>query len=278
MRLLSNLYKQRFITNESESRVINSNTLAYRILEEQSRALAKTREPEQPQAESGGFVEGIAAPQVETIDYEAEANKAAILTLLTQAKEKAEEILAQANAEADEIRKAAREEADEIRKQAQEQGQAEGLEQGMQEGAAVYDAKLESIGKREQQLQDSYLEQMRELEPKLVHTITDVVSHVFHVQFHDKDEIVLYLVKRAMESIDGPKEFTIKAGPKQAAYLEEHKQELLECVGQNATLDLVTIHSMTEGECIIETDTGVFECGMDVQLDNLIRDIQSLCM
>lgn len=37
-------------------------------------------------------------------------------------------------------------------------------------------------------------------------------------------------------------------------------------------------HSMTEGECIIETDTGVFECGMDVQLDNLIRDIQSLCM
>ena len=150
MRLLSNLYKQRFITNESESRVINSNTLAYRILEEQSRALAKTREPEQPQAESGGFVEGIAAPQVETIDYEAEA------------KEKAEEILAQANAEADEIRKAAREEADEIRKQAQEQGQAEGLEQGMQEGAAVYDAKLESIGKREQQLQDSYLEQMRE--------------------------------------------------------------------------------------------------------------------
>ncbi len=44
-RLLSNLYKQRFITNESESRVINSNTLAYRILEEQSRALAKTREP-----------------------------------------------------------------------------------------------------------------------------------------------------------------------------------------------------------------------------------------
>ena len=81
MRLLSNLYKQRFITNESESRVINSNTLAYRILEEQSRALAKTREPEQPQAESGGFVEGIAAPQVETIDYEAEA------------KEKAEEIL-----------------------------------------------------------------------------------------------------------------------------------------------------------------------------------------
>lgn len=135
MRLLSNLYKQRFITNESESRVINSNTLAYRILEEQSRALAKTREPEQPQAESGGFVEGIAAPQVETIDYEAEA------------KEKAEEILAQANAEADEIRKAAREEADEIRKQAREQGQAEGLEQGMQEGAAVYDAKLESIGK-----------------------------------------------------------------------------------------------------------------------------------
>ena len=51
MRLLSNLYKQRFITNESESRVINSNTLAYRILEEQSRALAKTREPEQSQVD-----------------------------------------------------------------------------------------------------------------------------------------------------------------------------------------------------------------------------------
>ena len=93
MRLLCNLYKQRFITNESESRVINSNTLAYRILEEQSRALAKTREPEQPQAESGGFVEGIAAPQVETIDYEAEA------------KEKAEEILEKAKKDAEKAKR-----------------------------------------------------------------------------------------------------------------------------------------------------------------------------
>ena len=34
--------------------------------------------------------------------------------------------------------------------------------------------------------------------------------------------------------------------------------------------------SMQQGQCTIDTDEGIFDCGVDVQLDNLIKDLKTL--
>ena len=36
--------------------------------------------------------------------------------------------------------------------------------------------------------------------------------------------------------------------------------------------------SLQEHQCMIETDSGVFECGVDVQLENLLGTLKSLSL
>ena len=42
------------------------------------------------------------------------------------------------------------------------------------------------------------------------------------------------------------------------------------------SLEIVSDGGLTGNQCIIETDTGIFDCSMDVQLKNLIKDLRSL--
>ena len=42
------------------------------------------------------------------------------------------------------------------------------------------------------------------------------------------------------------------------------------------SLEIVSDIALSGNQCIIETETGVFDCSMDVQLKNLIKDLRSL--
>ena len=42
------------------------------------------------------------------------------------------------------------------------------------------------------------------------------------------------------------------------------------------SLEIISDLSLEGNQCIIETDTGIFDCSMDVQLKNLIKDLKSL--
>ena len=51
-----------------------------------------------------------------------------------------------------------------------------------------------------------------------------------------------------------------------------------ECLYGN-DVDIEVVNDMTLGaeDCIIETESGVFNCGIDMELSNLEKDIRSLC-
>lgn len=264
---MSNLYKQRYITNQQkDTRVINSNDLVMKKLEERAQALLQNEEAAGAVESEDGFTQGITAEPVEQIDY------------VAQAKEEAEQLLANAKEQANAILAHAAAEADKLQRQALTEGRELGLAQGSQEANDILTQEQERLNAREQQLLAEYEAKSQELEPELLATIVEVVEKVFKVQFHDKMEILLYLVNHTIESMDGAKEFVIRAGMRQAAYLEEHKQQIIEGVGQNTSVDIVPSHTMDEASCVIETENGVFECGMDVQLENLMKDIRSLCI
>ena len=57
-----------------------------------------------------------------------------------------------------------------------------------------------------------------------------------------------------------------------------NKEEILERVGAGIEIEIVADSSMDGNSCVIETDSGVFDCSLGVQLENLIKDIKSLCL
>lgn len=195
---------------------------------------------------------------------------------VAQAKEEADAILSEAREQADAILAEAGEQADAMRSHAEAEGQKEGYEQGLQE-AAARQRELESRMQAEkEQLQADYDQKQKNMEHELVDVVCDVVEKVFLVQFGDKKEIIWHAVDQALANIEGSKEFMIRVGEANLEFLRAHKEELQAKVGQDMTLDIVLDPLLDETQCMIETDGGLFDCGMDTQMRNLIKDIKSL--
>ncbi len=107
--------------------------------------------------------------------------------------------------------------------------------------------------------------------------ILEVFNKVFHIQFNNKKHILMYLIDNAILGIEGEKSFRIKVAAGNVAFLEEHKEEILDRVGHDVELEILSDATMDGNDCMIETDSGVFDCSLGVQLENLIKDIRSLC-
>ena len=78
-------------------------------------------------------------------------------------------------------------------------------------------------------------------------------------------------------NIEGDKKFRIKVADSNVQFLEKHRENILERVGHDIELEFIADSSMLGNDCVIETDSGVFDCSLGTQLENLIKDIRSLC-
>ncbi len=266
---MSNLFKQyNTVEREKDVRVIDYNPM----VEEKLAELVRQQNGGGPDAD-GFQALGFVVPEI----IEEDPQEA-----IERQKREAEEILNSARREAEERIASAQSQAVEIQNEARESG----CKQGYEEGYAKVKAELEEeYGQKQNELErlkcelmEDYNKQLRELEPKLLDTILTVVENVFHIQFDDKREILLYLVRNAIANIDGCRSFCIRTGKAEKEFLDSHREEILSDIGHEISLEIAADVSLEEGKCIIETDTGIFDCGTGVQLKNLIKDLKSLCL
>ncbi|MCI5872182.1 MAG: FliH/SctL family protein [Clostridiales bacterium] len=270
---LSNLFKPWSVQTEvSNARVINSNELMAEYLEKNAVQRVVPQEQAEPTGESGEFSEGLFAGGNPTvIKAEPEVDYVAI------AKEEAEQILADANAKAEELINHANAEVDKIRETAKNKGYEDGKEMLERELAELRTQMQESYRQKTEELEYDYCEKRKNMEHELVDVILSVFNKVFHIQFDNKKHILMYLIDDAIMNIEGEKRFRIKVAQSNVLFLENHKEEILDRVGHDIELEILADSMMDGNDCIIETDSGVFDCSLGTQLENLIKDIRSLC-
>ena len=263
---MSNLYKFYNTSASAENvRMIDYNSLVGKKLAE----LAK-------QQDAGSEPEGFRGLN----DVTEEVVKEDPQEVLQKAKEEAETILNEAKEEAESALLDAKAKSEEMYRQAKENGHTEGYEAGFsqakEELEAEYSQKREALERQRQEYSIEHDREMRELEPKLLDVIVTVVERVFHIQFDDKKEILLYLIGNAIANIEGCKSFRIRVGTEQRDFLDTHKEEILDRVGHDMSLEIVSDLTLEVSQCVIETDTGIFDCSLGAQLENLIKDLRSL--
>ena len=167
--------------------------------------------------------------------------------------------------------------ADTLREMARQEGYRNGYESAVQQADEKLRAGEEALAHRERELQEQYDQAMAELEPKLLDTILTVFDEVFQIQFSGKREMLLSLVKNAMRGIRETRQYKIRVSEQEVLFLREHKEELQEKVGEDVQIEIVMDPELSESQCIIDADSGVYDCSLDVELDNLTRDLRSLC-
>ena len=273
-RSLSNLYKQYWVTNQPDNtRVINANA----VLEERKAKLLERQLAEQRYQEelAKSFEAGIVRedteiieeiPEIEDVDY------------VEQAKEEAERILSDANTQAQTVLNQAYQDAQKLREEAKVQGFAEAdvvMKKELQEKSAALEAEYSA---KSRALEQDYTKKRDNMESDLVDVILEVFNKVFHIQFDSKKQILMHLINNAILNIEGDRSFRIKVADSNVLFLENHREDILERVGHGIELEFIADSSLDGNDCFIETDSGVFDCGLDTQLENLIKDIRSLSL
>ena len=141
---------------------------------------------------------------------------------------------------------------------------------------AEYREKEQGLETRKQELESQYEKNVNAMEGDIVDAVIQVFDKVFHIQFENKREILYSLVKNVLMDIEVGDEIRIHVNEANREIIEAHMDEIREIVGQKVSIEFVHDAKMQDDQCKIETSFGVFDCGIDTQLENLLKDIKSL--
>ncbi len=284
---MSNILKQYRVAAEDKNvRVINSNSMIKQIFADSVSRTADSyagmvsdsqgspggAESITSDAQEGDFNEGINAAVVSEIDVSAEKER-----LLEGAKLEADSIVKEAKAEASRL-------LDEAKQRAQilyADNKSKGYEDGLAECQRVFDEKeislRQELSDKESSLKSKYDAYSKELESDLIDAIIQVFNKVFKIQFDDKKDILFHLVENTMSNIEVGKEFRIHVAHSNYKFMMSHLAEIQERIGNDIDIEVVNDANLDTSGCFIETSFGVFDCGIDMELNNLVKDIRSLC-
>lgn len=197
-----------------------------------------------------------------------------------------EELLETARQEIEQMKASAAQEIESLREQAFREAQKAGYDDGFAQGhgealkeAEKAEEKAQAAIRETEALRDElsreYEQKMQELEPMMIDELSDIYDHVFEAGLKEQGEIIFHLLDTTLHGIDSGKEFIVRVSQADYDYISARKDELLtELPG--VRMDLVADVMMKRGEGMIETGGGLFDCSIDVELQELKRRIHML--
>ena len=278
----SNLLKRGYTNiQQDEKRVINTNELVAKRIQELTEKMQK--------AENEGFVSGLTAPSVEVeallndgddenvqqsnvIKVRDEANR-----LLEEARKEADSIIEQAKLHAMQLERDAKARAEQERMQMLDQAKQQGMQEGMEQAAKEAEKERQELKTLRKQLEEEYQQMVDELEPQFVDTITGIYEHIFHVELRSYREVLTYLISTTMRKIEGNRDFMIHVSKEDYPYISMQKKQIAaDATAPNSSVEEVEDLTLSKNECLIETEGGIFDCGLGTQLSELRQKLKLL--
>ena len=300
----SNLLKGGYFTGyNSETVTIDNNEIIKKKLEEirRNNITSSANNDENPNI-SEGFTEGITPMQVSLLtddeqpgDSLEENDNSGIkfhdkpriigdVTSMISAdtiNATIDKALREASEEAARIIEEAKNEADNLRKEAYDIGQEEGYKHGISRADSEIESKINKLeaeyNAKEDALKAQYDELLNEIEPKLISKLTDIYEHVIGVNLSDSTSTVMYLLNRALGEMDGNRSYIIHVSSEDVERLKTKIDVLSKASGVSIeSIEIMEDHSLEKNGCMIETDRGIFDIGLDTQLNLLSKQLRIL--
>lgn len=284
------LYKAGWVRVDGEEKcVIDSNSLVAERIEEwenirKVNSAALPDFDEEGEAGEPEFVSGIEGEELDALFADGEggsnvikAGETAGPDLAAEAEEEAQRILAEAQYKANEMLEDARRESDILRANAVEEGTKQGYDEGYARGMSEADGMKRELAERKRQLEVEFDELLEELEPRFVETITDIYSHIFGVDLMDNRDILVHLIDSTLRKVESSRTFIVHVSAEDYPHVNMQKQTLVEgAVAGRGLIEIVEDIALSKGDCLIETDGGIFDCGVGTQLEELTKKLRVL--
>ena len=294
-----NIFKSyQVVVNDEDKLVIDNNEKVAKKIEYLSEQIVKEASSAAAEDILEGFTTGLDAEQVEALTSDTEEELPAVIkaapaeTTAQEQKTSAPDALAVVSAQAEEMLAAARREAESIRSNALmevhteienlrkttlEEAKAQGYEEGYQTGISEVEEQKARLLEEKKQLEAEYQQLIDDLEPKFVETLTDIYEKVFQVDLKKQHDIVIHLLSSTLHKIEGSGNYLIHVSKEDYSYVNLKKKDVLASVlSPNASVEVVEDMTLEPNDCIIETDGGVFDCGLGTQLEDLSQKLRLL--
>ncbi len=284
---MSNLVKSlSVVCKENNKIIIDTNEAVLNKIMEVKRNMSK----ETSFSEGVIFSDGLNATSIDLLpeDEEVEDNVSGNLLknsktmenqasdIIEEAKKKAIEIQEKAKNDASIILENAKQQSNDILEDSRQAGYEKGISEAKEQiNNEMNKMKQENLEK-EQELRENYRKKMESMETDLVDAILEVFVEVTQVLSIDKRDMILTLVNSVLSGNEVSNNYLIKVSREDAAFLRENKDRINGSVNKDINIEIVEDFSMKRNECLIDTDLGIYDCSLDIQLENLIRDIKIL--
>ena len=291
-----NLYKSGYVSvDDAQVRIIDSNErLAERLgmlqgMDDSYQDAAQPFEmPELSEAsyedaavaalfsEEGTDVSAAPAPDLQ----EAEGAAGGDETLM-RARAQAEEILENARRQAQELLEEAAGQAEAAAQHAYEEASLRGQQEGYQAGLVQVQQELadreQELAQLETELRQKYDDMQSEMEPYLVRELSGIYEHLIGVELSQYKNVLMYLIEQTLHNTEASQSYLIHVSGHDFSYVSMQKAQLVADGGLgNATLDVIEDQTLSKNQCLIETDNGIFDCSLSVQLEELKRKLMLL--
>lgn len=275
---------------EVDEKVIDSNARAKELIMKQEKAYkAKLLDEERERRleamrESGaeipegmdpdeflGLADTIMQDEPEAVDVGPQAEE-----ILEQARMEAQQIIDDANAQAEEILNAAQLNADAMKNLARQDGEKEGYNEGTQRAALELADAQSNMQAEIHRIENEFMEKQIGMEREIVEMCLPVFERVFSAELSGKKDVIYHLLDHCIMKIERTGQMQIKVSDANAEFIKSKKEEIQGKIGAEVGLDIIADPLLNDSQCIIETDGGIFDCSIDTELDNLIREIRAL--
>lgn len=279
-----NVIKYGWVEVKEEECVIDSNTRMARRMDEIKAAQKKQASETDSEMGEEGFMDGLDAETIDSLEYDEAGNVLRSPEDTEPEGPSAEEIREQIEAEL----QAAREEAEQIRNMAQaeieakkreaiEAGRNEGYSAGLQMAQNEADKMKRELEEQRRKLEADYQERIVELEPRFVDTIASIYRHIFNIGIANEKEILLYLIDSTLRRVGSSQTYIVHVSQDDYAVVTAKKKELTQdAISGRGVVEVVEDITLHKNECMIETDGGIFDCGIGTQLEELTKQLKLL--
>lgn len=269
---MSNLFKSENIKScKEEARLIDHNELISVKIQQIRETLKDSLEENNQEEEVlDNFTEGIDAEAVSLLVSEREEVDISSMS---------EKIIDKAKKEAEEIIKKAKAEAEIILSETLENARQEAYETAIKEANVEADRMRKEIELLKVTQQEEYQKKLDQMEPMLVEAILKVFNRITNVLSEDRKDMILHLVNSVMTKTELSRNFIIRVSKDDYQFLIDSREKIYGALLKDANIEIIEDLTMKRNQCIIETDGGIYDCSLDIQLEKLTKDIKTLaCM
>ncbi len=292
-----NIFKSHMVVvQDDDTLLIDNNERIAKKIESLEEAMINSARSELGEDSFDGFVGGLDAEMVEALTADSDEELPTVIKAErpeeVQETQTSADALAIVSAQAQEVLEAARREAENLKSQAMievqqeleamknrayEEGKAQGYDDGYGEAVAQVEEQKNQLAQERKRLEAEYQDLVEELEPRFVEALTDIYEKVFRVDLKKEQNIIMHLISSTMHKIEGSNTYLIHVSKEDYPYVSMKKNEVLvTSVSANASVEIVEDMTLGANDCIIETDGGVFDCGLGTQLEELSQKLRLL--